>query len=78
MNLQLDGDYMEYVIGALIVVAFFIALLSGVYLGYRLKHTKSKPPDVDEERKQHAKQLKKDFDRLMSYNVQTALERKKV
>jgi hypothetical protein len=69
---------MEYVIGALIVVAFFIALLSGVYIGYRLKHTKSKPPDIDQEQKRHADQLKKDFDNLMSYNVNTALQKKKV
>jgi hypothetical protein len=69
---------MEYLIGALIVVAFFIALLSGVYLGYRLKHTKSKPPDIDDQQKQTMKQLKKDFDSIMSYNVNTALQRKKV
>jgi hypothetical protein len=78
MNLQLDGDYMEYLIGALIVVAFFIALFSGVYIGYRLKHTKTKPPDVDDQQKQHMQQLKRDFDSLMSYSVAKATERKKV
>jgi hypothetical protein len=73
-----DGDYMEYVIGALIVVAFFIVFLAGGYIGYRLKHTKSKPPDTDDRQKNEMKQLNDEFKKIFSYNVNTALQRKKV
>jgi hypothetical protein len=78
MNSQVDGDYM-FLIGLLSGVVFFIVLIGAIYTGYRLGHKqKNKPPDRDEQQKRHAEQLKKDFDSLMSYNVNTALQRKKV
>jgi adenine-specific DNA methylase len=73
-----DGEYMEYLIGALIVVAFFIAVTSGVYLGYRLNLRKSKLPDADENKKREIEQFNKDFKAMFSYDVNTALQRKKV
>jgi predicted polyphosphate/ATP-dependent NAD kinase len=67
-----------FILGLLSGVVFLFVLLAAVYIGYRLGHKKVKPPDVDEEQKRKAEQLKKHFSNLMSYNVETALQPKKV
>lgn len=70
---------MEYLIGLLIGVVFFIALIGGVLIGMRFNNvTKHKPPDVDEDEKRNMKQLNEDFKKLMSYNETVARQPKKV
>lgn len=68
---------MEYLIGLLIGVVFFIALIGGVLIGMRLNNvTKQKPPDLEEEEKRSMKQLNEDFKKVMSYNEHVARQRK--
>ena len=70
---------MEYLIGLLIGVVFFIALIGGVFIGMRLNNvTKQKPPDLEDEEKRNMKQLNEDFKKLMSYNETVARQPKKV
>jgi hypothetical protein len=68
---------MDFIYGLLTAVVFFIALLSFYYIGYRqgTKRT-AKPPDDEEVRK--AKNLRKGFMNMMEYDVDKALQRKKV
>jgi hypothetical protein len=72
-----SGDYMDFLYGLLTAVVFFIALLSFYYIGYKqgTKRT-AKPPDDEEVRK--AKNLRKGFMNMMEYDVDKALQRKKV
>ncbi|AYC29648.1 hypothetical protein [Paenisporosarcina cavernae] len=70
---------MDYLIGLLTGVVLFIVF----YLGYRmgLGHNqvpKAKPPDMDPEEQQRLKKLNEDFANIFSYDVKTALQRKKV
>jgi hypothetical protein len=75
--LLLSGDYMDFLYGLLTAVVFFIALLSFYYIGHKqgTKRT-AKPPDDEEVRK--AKNLRKGFMNMMEYDVDKALQRKKV
>jgi hypothetical protein len=68
---------MDFLYGLLTAVVFFIALLSFYYIGYKqgTKRT-AKPPDDEEVRK--AKNLRKGFMNMMEYDVDKALQRKKV
>lgn len=70
---------MEYLIGALMTVVFFILCVGSFYLGYRMKqHPQTKPPDVDQEKKQQLERYDNHFKALMNYDVPTALKRKQV
>jgi hypothetical protein len=68
---------MEFLYGLLTAVVFFIALLSFYYIGYKQGNKQtSKPPDDEDVRK--AKNLRKGFMNMMEYDVDKALQRKKV
>jgi hypothetical protein len=72
-----SGDYMDFLYGLLTAVVFFIALLSFYYIGYKQGSKRiAKPPDDEEVRK--AKEMRKNFMNMMNYDVQTALQKKKV
>lgn len=68
---------MEYIIGSLITVVFFICVGGAYFLGMK-QHPKSKPLEVDEKEKQRIKQYNDHFKALFSYDVDTALKRKRV
>jgi hypothetical protein len=67
---------MEYFIGALIPVLFFIC----TYLGYKLGQRSRVPVarEIDEQEQRKAKQLRAGFEQLMSYDVTKAVSGKKV
>ncbi|ULT55403.1 hypothetical protein L1999_20185 [Neobacillus drentensis] len=68
---------MEFIYGLLTAVVFFIALLSFYFIGYKQGNKQtSKPPDLEEVRK--AKEMRKGFMNMMNYDVDKALQRKKV
>ena len=67
---------MEYLIGAGITTLFFLCFGLGYRLG--LRTPKHKPQEVDESTKLKAEQLKKDFESLMSYDIDKAMKQKKV
>jgi cbb3-type cytochrome oxidase subunit 3 len=73
---------MEYLIGALLAVFFFCALIGIYYLGF--KHGKrgrvQREPELaaDEEDKRRAREHRKAFINTMNYDVNTALQKKKV
>lgn len=71
---------MDYLLGALISVVFFILLLTSVFIGYQIGHKKTIPPPIetDDEELRRAKKLQEDFAKLMSYDVDKALQSKKV
>lgn len=70
---------MLFLYGLLTAVVFFILCGGSFYLGFRLKqHPKVKPPDIDPEEKRRIEQYNKHFQALWSYDVPTALKRKKV
>jgi hypothetical protein len=66
---------MEFIYGLLTAVVFFIALLSFYYIGYKQGNRRtSKPPDDEEVRK--AKEIRRGFMNMMTYDVSKALQRK--
>lgn len=65
---------MEYAIGALIPVLLFICFYAGYKIGQRSRRPVHR--EVDEETVRKAKELKKGFADLMSYDVHKALGRK--
>jgi hypothetical protein len=66
---------MEFIYGLLTAVVFFIALLSFYYIGYKQGSKRTaKPPDDEEVRK--AKEIRKGFMNMMTYDVNKALQRK--
>jgi hypothetical protein len=66
---------MEFIYGLLTAVVFFIALLSFYYIGYKQGNKRtSKPPDDEEVRK--AKEIRRGFMNMMTYDVNKALQRK--
>jgi hypothetical protein len=67
---------MDYILGLLTAVVFFVAILFAYYLGARTKQ--SKPIPVDEEKKQEIEQFNKNFKAMFNYDVDTAVQRKKV
>jgi hypothetical protein len=67
---------MEFIYGLLTAVVFF-ALLSFYYIGYKQGNKQtSKPPDDEEVRK--AREMRKSFMNMLTYDVDTALQKKKV
>jgi hypothetical protein len=68
---------MEFLYGLLTAVVFFIALLSFYYIGYKQGNKRTtKPPDDEEVRK--AKEIRRGFMNMMTYDVNKALQKKKV
>jgi hypothetical protein len=66
---------MEFLYGLLTAVVFFIALLSFYYIGYKQGNKRTtKPPDDEEVRK--AKEIRRGFMNMMTYDVSKALQRK--
>lgn len=74
------GDYMAYILGALFTVVFFILLSLSFLIGYKLgKRNKNiETPVASEEERLKAERISKSFTKLMNYDVQTAVARKKV
>jgi uncharacterized membrane protein len=70
---------MEYLLGILTGVGLFAFIILSIYIGYRMgnkrSHTNAEPSE-DEQRQQ--KELKEQFTKLMNYDLNTALQRKKV
>ncbi len=70
---------MEYILGLLSGVVFFAVLGAVLYIGYRLgKKKPSKSVEVDETEQQRMKDFDKYFKDIMSYDIDRALQRKKV
>lgn len=61
---------MEYLIGALITVAFFVCM----YASYKAGQRSRKPVhrEIDEEQARKAQRLRNGFEELMSYDVTKA------
>lgn len=72
------GDHMEYLLGLLIGVVFCCVLATVLLIGYRLGRKKPDPEPVKDDVLRHQEQLKKDFQELMNYDVERALQRKQV
>lgn len=68
------GDNMEYLIGALSTAVFFILLFGAFTLGKKQTNHSLPPPKEELER---AEKMRKDFNKLMNYDVTTALSRKR-
>jgi hypothetical protein len=69
---------MEFFYGLLTAVVFFIALLSFFYLGYKQGKKGSAPLPIDNEKQSEIERFNRDFKALFNYDVETALQRKKV
>jgi hypothetical protein len=79
---------MQYIIGAVIALIFICGLGAAFLIGYRMgkaqKAAKAPPPvskedkAMLEEQKRREDQLQKDFRTISGYNLNKALERKKV
>jgi len=67
---------MEFLIGALATVAFFVCLYGAYKAGQRSR--KTVPREIDEQEAHRAKQLRQGFEQLMSYDVTKAVSGKKV
>lgn len=69
---------MDYLLGVLTAVAFFLCVGGCLFIGYKFGQRKTKvAPDDDSKRE--AQELQKAFVKLMNYDVNTALQpRKKV
>lgn len=68
---------MEYLIGLLTGVVFLLVFFGGVYVGIRL-NKKHKPPSLGEKENHELNKFNEDFQKLFSYDVTKATERKKV
>lgn len=69
---------MDFLLGVLTAVAFFLCLSGCFIIGYSLGKSKTKV-QTDDDSKREAKELQKSFVKLMNYDVTTALQpRKKV
>jgi hypothetical protein len=69
---------MEYLIGALLAVFFFIALVFSFYVGYKQGKKVSAPIPLNDEKKRQLEQYDKGFKEIFSYDVEKALQPKKV
>lgn len=67
---------MEYLIGALATVAFFLCMYGAYKAGQRSRKPVHK--EVDEQQMQKAKELRRGFEQLMGYDVAKAVSGKKV
>lgn len=69
---------MEFLVGLLSGVGLFVVVGGSSYLGYRQGRKKNTPATKDEEDARKANDLRKEFMSLMTYDVNKALERKRV
>jgi hypothetical protein len=69
---------MEFFFGLLTAVVFFIALLFSFYIGYKQGKKAIAPTPIDNEKQRQAEQYNKGFKALFSYDVEKALQPKKV
>lgn len=67
---------MDYFLGLLTAVVFFVAILLAYYLGTRTK--RSVPVPMDKEKKKEMDEFDKHFKALFNYDVGIAVQRKKV
>jgi hypothetical protein len=68
-----------FLLGLFAGIGFFVVFLLCLYIGYRIgKKPTAKVEKLEPREIQLQKQLKKEFDSLMSYDVDQALQRKKV
>lgn len=71
---------MEFFLGLLSTVVFFILLFLASFIGYKLgkKKTDVKATPVSEEEQRKIEQFNNHFKALFAYDVSTAMKRKKV
>lgn len=73
------GDKVEYLLGALFLLIFLIIGVGCGYVGYRLGiKNKHNTPEISEEEKRNKEKLDKYFRDIFSYDIDTALKRKRV
>lgn len=68
---------MEFILGALTAVVFFLLLISAYWLGTK-RAIKAQPPPIDEEQKREIERFNRHFKELFNYDVDKARQRKKV
>lgn len=66
---------MEYIIGALVMALLFAAFIAGYYIGSKSRPA-HKPKEADELEIRKAKEIRKGFTDMMSYDVTQALRGK--
>jgi hypothetical protein len=69
---------MEFFLGLLTAVVFFIALIAIYYVGYKQGKKVSAPTPLNDEKKRQLEQYDKGFKEIFSYDVEKALQPKKV
>lgn len=71
---------MEFIIGLLTAVVFFICLFVAFHLGKKQTKKSDKPQLTEDEQRQKdlTKQYNEHFKKLFRYDIDTAIQRKKV
>jgi hypothetical protein len=69
---------MEFFLGLLTAVVFFIGLLAVYHAGYKRGKQTSAPIPLDEEKQRQLEAFDKGFREIFSYDVAKALQKKKV
>lgn len=69
---------MEYILGLLSGVVFFAVLGVVLFIGYKMGQRKHTPSQADEEEQRQIKQFDDSFKRMFRYDLDTALESKRV
>jgi hypothetical protein len=69
---------MEYFLGLLTAVVFFIALVGIYYIGFKHGKKTSAPLPIDNEKQRQLEAYDKGFREIFSYDVAKALQKKKV
>ncbi|WP_394139560.1 hypothetical protein [Cytobacillus oceanisediminis] len=69
---------MEYILGLLSGVVFFAVMGAFLFIGYKMGQKKHTAQPVDEEEQRKMQQFDKYFKDIFSYDVDKALQRKKV
>lgn len=68
-----------FLLGTLTGVSFFVLLGLCIYLGYKIgQNGTKKAPQPDDETLRKQRRLHEDFQKLMNYDLDTALRRKDV
>lgn len=69
---------MEFILGMVVALVFMLCLLFVYEAGKRRSNPPTKEqPKASEEDLRRTKKIHEDFQRLMSYDVETAIDRKK-
>jgi hypothetical protein len=69
---------MEFFFGLLTAVVFFIALIAVYYVGYKQGKKTSAPIPLTDDKQRQMEQFDKGFKAIFSYDVEKALQPKKV